>query len=132
MSVFEPPSLPPHDASPMIVRTYLAQVLQEQHHITKEEAEDIAANWKYGRGSELTYYDVETFRAMFGGEAGCLLFGYARHELRTSRTALSDQFGREDVVRQDRVDVFGMAPGCKFLILPPVRLDFCVIPHNRI
>ncbi|KAG0652129.1 hypothetical protein D0Z07_0772 [Hyphodiscus hymeniophilus] len=102
--------LPPRDATPSTIRAYFARVLHEHHNVQKEKAENIAAKWQYGRGSELTYYDIETFRSIFGGEAGALLFGYARRELRTSRTSPSSQIGR---VEMPEKDIFGMTPGCK-------------------
>lgn len=47
--------------------------------VTPDEAHEIASRWKYDRGSELLYYyDVQTFRDIFGSEAGVLLYGYAR------------------------------------------------------
>ncbi|KFX94575.1 hypothetical protein V490_04304 [Pseudogymnoascus sp. VKM F-3557] len=51
---------------------------------TATSANEMAAKWQYGRGSELTYYDVATFRSVFGAKAGYLLYGYAKKELRTS------------------------------------------------
>lgn len=111
------PLLPPHDATPSTVRAYFARVLCDRHDVPREEAENVAAKWRYGRGSEVAYYDVDTFRSIFGGEAGNLLFGYTRKELRTSGPSPSSRLGRGEVVGKCRKDIFGMTPGCKLPIL---------------
>jgi len=52
---------------------------------------------------------VDTFRNIFGGEAGTILFGHARRELRT------DKMGPTDGVNPPRrkKDIFGLTPGCE-------------------
>ncbi|KAH6703204.1 hypothetical protein BKA61DRAFT_619114 [Leptodontidium sp. MPI-SDFR-AT-0119] len=111
------PLLPSHDATPSTVRAYFARVLCDRHDVPREEAENIAAKWRYGRGSEVAYYDVDTFRSIFGGEAGNLLFGYARKELRTSGASPSSRLGRGEVVGKCRKDIFGMTPGLSIVYL---------------
>lgn len=113
-------ALPPLDATPATVRIYIGQVLQNHHDVSKEEAEAVAAKWLYGRGSELlVYYDIDTFRSIFGAEAGMLLFGYARKELgRTSGAISSTRVGARvggKVMDKNKKDIFGLTPGCKLL-----------------
>ncbi|KFY23762.1 hypothetical protein V491_02415 [Pseudogymnoascus sp. VKM F-3775] len=69
---------PQPSSTPSNVRTYFAAVLHRLHGVPLPEAERIAAAWKLGRGSELMSYDPQTFRDLFGSEAGMLLFTYAR------------------------------------------------------
>ncbi|KAG4416861.1 hypothetical protein IFR04_010003 [Cadophora malorum] len=109
-------ALPPLDATPATVRIYIGQVLQNHHDVSKEEAEAVAAKWLYGRGSELlVYYDIDTFRSIFGAEAGMLLFGYARKELgRTSGAISSTRVGARvggKVMDKNKKDIFGLTPG---------------------
>ena len=108
------PSPPSPDASPATVRTWLTTILCDVHSVQEEQARGIASKWKYGRGSELTYYDLETFRTMFGGEAGTLLFGHARRELRTGRRGPSGGMGRGDRDDRPKTDIFGLQPGCEY------------------
>jgi hypothetical protein len=83
--------------------------------VSKVDAQEIASKWQYGRGSELTYYDIDTFRLIFGVEAGTLLYGYARKELRTSKTAPNGGLRQQGKVERPKKDIFGMEPGCKFV-----------------
>lgn len=109
--------LPPSDAPPSVVRAYFSEILSKHHDVPSAEAIAITAQWRVGRGSELTYYDIETFRAIFGAEIGTLLFGYARKELKTSR-APSAGLGKgvkksEEGAKATERDIFGLTPGCK-------------------
>ncbi len=58
---------------------------------------------------------METYRLIFGVEAGTILFGHARGELRTGRRGPSTGFGRSsrDIVASEVVkeDMFGLPPG---------------------
>ena len=99
----KPPPLPNPTSPPGDVRVYLTKLLQHHHGIDEEEAREIASNWKYGRGSDLFYYDVETFRGMFGSEAGMLLYrDIGRGNVRSSRSSDSEE------------DLFGCPPGCTY------------------
>ena len=113
------PPLPPPDATPVAVRGWFTTILTDLHSLPAPDAIEIASKWRYGRGSELTYYDMETFRLIFGAEAGTVLFGHARRELRTGKSSSSMGFGRSsrDVVASEIVkeDMFGLPPGCKFM-----------------
>ncbi|KFZ08037.1 hypothetical protein V501_06121 [Pseudogymnoascus sp. VKM F-4519 (FW-2642)] len=111
MSSSQTPSPPSHNATPLEVRDYFAGVLFNFHDVSLEQAHEIAAKWEYGRGSELTYYDVATFRSIFGAEAGTLLYGYARKELRTSRTGPSGNLGNRGILEKPQNDIFGATPG---------------------
>lgn len=100
---------------PCLFRTSAPQT----HDVSKEESQKITDKWQFGRGSELTYYDIDTFRTIFGVEAGTLLFGYARGELRTNRTSPSvgSGSGRGNNTRSEEKDIFGNTPGCKFSLV---------------
>jgi hypothetical protein len=76
-----PPPFPPPSATPPEVRTYFTALLSTLHSGPEPDAEKIASKWSFGRGSELRYYDLSTFREIFGFEAGTVLFGHARGEL---------------------------------------------------
>jgi hypothetical protein len=73
-----PPQHPGRDDSPKVVRKWFSDILINLHGVPEEEALERTPKWKYGHGSELLYYDIITFRLMFGAEAGTLLFGHAR------------------------------------------------------
>lgn len=76
-------ALPAEDAEPSIVRQFIADVLHSIYHVSKEKATDIASNWKHGSGSGLTLFDVETFREMFGPEAGALVYHYVASDVKS-------------------------------------------------
>jgi hypothetical protein len=108
------PQIPDRDASPTSVRNWFVTILTDLHSVSESEARDIASKWKYGRGSELLYYDVDTFRVIFGGEAGTLLFGHARRELRSFRNGPSTGVGGKDKERKrPTTDLFGLTTGCE-------------------
>ena len=115
----KPPHHPDPTSSPDVVRIYLTTLLRHYHDIPGEEARVIASNWKYGRGSELFYYDLDTFRAMFGSEAGMLLYRDVRRGNATtnSSTRISTNTSSER-------DLFGCPPGCMFpaLLIPSIWL----------
>ncbi|OBT43927.1 hypothetical protein VE00_04684 [Pseudogymnoascus sp. WSF 3629] len=111
MSSSQAPSPPSHNATPLEVREYFVRVLSDFHGVSLEQAHETAAKWQYGRGSEITYYDVATFRSIFGAEAGTLLYGYARKELRTSRTSPSGNLGSGGIMEKPQKDIFGATPG---------------------
>ncbi|TGO46110.1 hypothetical protein BCON_0344g00020 [Botryotinia convoluta] len=75
------PSVPPLDATSFTVREYISHILHNHYDVPKNEAENLAAQWEYGRGPELRTFDVDTFRSIFGVEAGTLLFAYVMKEL---------------------------------------------------
>jgi hypothetical protein len=96
------PQPPEIDASPVHVRNWFITLLVDLHGVPEAEAQEIASKWKYGRGSELLYYDVDTFRTIFGSEAGTLLFGHARRELRTFRRIPSKGLGEDLNVKGEK------------------------------
>ncbi|KAE9363130.1 hypothetical protein N431DRAFT_433337 [Stipitochalara longipes BDJ] len=115
------PTPPAPTATPAEVRTYFSTVLTTLHSVPKSDAEKIAAKWQFGRGSELRYYDLSTFREIFGVEAGTVLFGHARGELSgDSGKEVRNRGGERNVVvvKKGRVkherDIFGVTPGCEF------------------
>jgi len=80
--------------------------------VPENEAREIASKWQFGRGSEFRYYDVSTFRDIFGVEVGTLLYGHARGEVRSvvrGPSAGVEKVGRERPTK----DVFGLTPGCE-------------------
>jgi hypothetical protein len=109
--------LPPLDASPATVRTWFTTLLTDLHSVPENEAREIASKWQFGRGSELRYYDVGTFRDIFGAEVGTLLFGHARRELGGAVRGPSPGVGRVSTAREKPTsDIFGLTPGCEFNI----------------
>ncbi|TVY83071.1 hypothetical protein LSUE1_G004003 [Lachnellula suecica] len=110
----ETPAAPSRDAPPSEVRTYLTTILKTCHGVPEAEALEIAANWQYGRGSEITYYDIGTYRTLFGPEAGVLLYGHARRELRIGRRGPSDNGTRSQTGKE--TDIFGQTPGSTVLL----------------
>jgi hypothetical protein len=120
------PLLPPPNATPSTVRAYFARVLRDRYDIPREEAEDIAAKWRYGRGSEVAYYDIDTFRSIFGGEVGDLLFRYTREGVKTSGAGTSSTLGRGEVVGKSKKDIFGLTPGCKLPIVLNYLFEFSI------
>jgi len=103
------PTPPTQDATPTEVRSWFTTLLCDLHGVPETEATEIASKWRFGRGSELTYYDVDTFRNILGGEAGTILFGHARTELRTDKRGPT---GGVNPPRKKK-DIFGLTPGCE-------------------
>lgn len=101
------PKPPAQDAKPEAVRTYFSTILTEFHNVPEADAVSIASHWKYGRGSEISYYGIDTYRSIFGPEAGILLYGHARQELRTGRRGPSSKAA----TKRSEVDLFGQEPG---------------------
>jgi len=103
------------------VRIYFTALLTTLHSLPASSAEKIAAKWQFGRGSELQYYDISTFREIFGVEAGTVLFGHARGELGggAGKGVGSGGNGGDGLVvkkgngKYER-DIFGITPGCEF------------------
>ncbi|KAF7955405.1 uncharacterized protein EAE97_000664 [Botrytis byssoidea] len=54
------PSVLPLEATSFAVREYVSHILYSDYDVPKYEVEDLAAQWKYGRGSELKTFDVDT------------------------------------------------------------------------
>ncbi|KAI1420684.1 hypothetical protein F5Y12DRAFT_772025 [Xylaria sp. FL1777] len=77
---------PPAESPPATVRAYFVALLHERHGVPKDQAVSIAAAWRLGRGAELAIYDLQTFRDLFGSEAGMLLYTYARDGLDNTTT----------------------------------------------
>lgn len=108
--------LPPLDATSSAIRSYFVQVLQNHYDVPKTEAEDIAARWQYSRGRELRSYDIDTFRAILGVEAGSLLFAYIKKETKMAKSPSNLEIGKKQVVEKKSKDIFGLTPGCKLPI----------------
>jgi hypothetical protein len=106
------PPIPQADASPEQVRTYFANVLATHHGLSTEEASVIASNWKLGRGSELKFYDLKTFRGIFGIEAGTLLYYYATNKLASSSLPGTTTIPRTNNYKIKERDIFNLPPGC--------------------
>jgi hypothetical protein len=131
---------PPPDANPATVREYFTTILHTLHSVPEPEAARIAAKWQFGRGSELKYYDIITFREIFGVEAGTVLFGHARGELRSEghgpgkSESGAGEMGNVGVgmriVRgkeKPAKDIFGITPGCE----SPFNLSGSVTVRGR-
>lgn len=104
--------LPPQNATPSTVRRYVVQILHDKYDVSTETAEGIAAQWQYGRGYELTYYDGNILRSIFGGEVGSILY----HHIRTATNAphaISRTVSKAEL-NKTRKDIFGLTPGSKF------------------
>jgi len=56
------------------VRAHFARVLVQTHQIPSPEAHDLVKPWKYGTGNEVSTFDAETYRGIFGPEVGMLLY----------------------------------------------------------
>ena len=109
------PEAPLRDAPPSEVQSYFTNILVDLHGIPEKEAKEIGSRWKYGRGSEVTYYDVDTFRAIFGPEVGTVLFGHARRELRAGRRGPSQGVKQSEKKEIAKHDLFGLTPGGEFI-----------------
>jgi hypothetical protein len=108
------PPLPSLSATPSEVRTYFTTLLTTLHFVSEPEAQEIAAKWRIGRGSELRSYDLTIFREIFGVEAGTVLFDYVKSENGpASKVVGSKQSGFVRKQKPDR-DIFGFTPGCEF------------------
>lgn len=71
------PSLPAPTTSPLEIREYISQLLITQHSAHPDEAQKIAAKWRFGRGSELLSFSAQTYGEIFGAEAGAILHAHA-------------------------------------------------------
>jgi hypothetical protein len=110
------PSPPPPTATPAEVRTYFTHILTTLHFVPDVDARKIAAKWQFGRGSELKYYDQATFREIFGWEAGTVLCGHARGELKAGKGSNKTSVAVVDdgtVNNRPEKDIFGLTPGCE-------------------
>lgn len=101
------PALPRLQPSspPSAVCAYFTAVLHQLHGVPEDEAAVIASAWKLGRGSKLASFDLQTFRDLFGSEAGMLLYIYAQED---SLTATA-----RTLALLPRRTLFGVKPGCK-------------------
>ncbi|TGO31013.1 hypothetical protein BPAE_0002g01060 [Botrytis paeoniae] len=111
------PSVPPLDATSLTVREYISHILHNHYDVPKDEAENLAAQWKYGRGSELRTFDVDTFRSIFGVEAGTLLFAYLRKELGPSKAGSNKKLTDGGAAQRAERDIFGLTPGLSIVYL---------------
>ena len=67
------PTLPKPAASPDEVRLFMSYLLREQG-IPQSDAQDVAAQWKIGRGREMGTYDPTIYFEIFGAEYGWILY----------------------------------------------------------
>ncbi|TGO10507.1 hypothetical protein BTUL_0133g00140 [Botrytis tulipae] len=111
------PSVPPLDATSFTVREYISHILYNHYDVPKHEAEDLATQWKYGRGSELRTFDVDTFRSIFGAEVGTLLFEYVRKELGLSKAGSNEKLAGGGAAQRAEKDIFGITPGLSIVYL---------------
>lgn len=103
--------LPAGDANPLTVRKYLANILRFSYDVPAEHAEALVSGWQYGRGCALVYYDIATFRQIFGAEVGALLYHHIANKSHIS-TAPSSQMDNSITKK----DLFGLPPGGKTLL----------------
>ncbi|KAK6606993.1 hypothetical protein H4I96_02399 [Botrytis cinerea] len=111
------PSPPPLDATPLAVREYISHILHNHYDVPTQEAENLAAQWKYGRGSELRTFDVDVFRSIFGVEAGTMLFAYVRKELGSLKASSSGTLAGGGTAQRAEKDIFGLTPGLSIVYL---------------
>lgn len=107
--------LPPPDASPGLVRQYLADILHFAHDVPMKDAKAIASNWEYGKGHALQYFDAATLRLLFGDGPGTLLHHHIAHEAVPSTGASRVVSRKEDDTTKK--DLFGLPPGGKVWLL---------------
>ncbi|KAF5879588.1 uncharacterized protein Bfra_006795 [Botrytis fragariae] len=118
------PSVPPLDATALTVREYISHILHNHYDVPKHEAESLATQWKYGRGSELRTFDVDVFRSIFGVEAGTLLFAYLRNELGPLKAGSNKKLAGGGAAQRAERDIFGLTPGLSIVYL---TLTFSVV-----
>ncbi|KAF7862788.1 uncharacterized protein EAF02_010337 [Botrytis sinoallii] len=109
--------VPPLDAPSSTVREYISHILHHHYDVPKDKAETLAAQWKYGRGAELRTFDVDTFRSIFGVEAGTLLFAYVMKELGLSKANSSKKLAGGGTPQRAERDIFGLTPGLSLVYL---------------
>lgn len=102
------PQLPRRDAPAATVREYLEAILIDCFSTARPEAIEIAAKWRFGRGAELTSFKIEEYRAIFGFEAGTILF---RHIYGKEIPPKLESKSEDDLVKKN---FFGQEPACKF------------------
>lgn len=102
--------VPTPSATPSEVQTYFTSLLSTLHSVTANEAREIASKWKLGRGQEMSSFDVDTYRQIFGWEAGTVLFGHVNGTKAKKGSGTKIQPSEKD--RPER-DIFGLEPGCE-------------------
>ena len=105
-----PISVPLQSARPSEVQTYFTSLLSTLHSVPASEAREIASKWKLGRGQEMSSFDVETYRQIFGWEAGTILFGHANGAKVKKGSGGKVQLNEKD---KPKKDIFGLEPGCE-------------------
>jgi hypothetical protein len=74
VAMSQPTSIVPNVAAPPAeVRLFVSQLLQE-HGIPQNDAQNVAAQWKIGRGREMRSYDPSIYFEVFGAEYGWILY----------------------------------------------------------
>ncbi|KAK0118325.1 hypothetical protein ONS95_012619 [Cadophora gregata] len=107
--------VPPTSATPSEVRTYFSTLLSTLHSAPAKNAEEIASKWKLGRGEEMLSFDIETYREIFGREAGTVLFRHVnRKDAKKGASTTVHSSQRERPKR----DIFGLEPGCELIFFP--------------
>merc|ERR1712093_18196 len=109
-----PISVPLQSARPSEVQTYFTSLLSTLHSVPASEAREIASKWKLGRGQEMSSFDVETYRQIFGWEAGTILFGHANGAKVKKGSGVKVQLNEKDKTKKD---IFGLEPGLSIIYL---------------
>lgn len=91
------------------MREFIVNALHGIHHVTEDKAIDIAANWKYGSGSALTLFDVDTFRPLLSAETDALMYLYIVGGKGGSQSVNEKQI----IGLMTRKDLLGLQPGGK-------------------
>mgnify|MGYP005996737705 CR=1 len=86
-------------------------VLHDIYHVAKGTATDIASNWEYGPGSALTLFDVQTFREIFGPEAGALMYHYIASNVKSPPGSTNPAHGQQRIEAEVKKDLFGLRTG---------------------
>jgi hypothetical protein len=74
VAMSQPTSIVPSVAAPPAeVRLFVSHLLQE-HGISQNDAQNVASQWKIGRGREMRSYDPSIYFEVFGAEYGWILY----------------------------------------------------------
>ncbi|PVH83250.1 hypothetical protein DL98DRAFT_413164 [Cadophora sp. DSE1049] len=103
--------IPPPSATPSEVRTYFTTLLSNLHSVPTSDAKGTASKWKLGRGEEMLSFDIETYRQIFGWEAGTALFGHVNAT--KSKKGAGNPKGQSSERERPKRDIFGLEPGCE-------------------
>ncbi|KAG4411939.1 hypothetical protein IFR04_014913 [Cadophora malorum] len=102
--------IPTPSATPSEVQIYFTSLLSTLHSVPANEAQEIALKWKLGRGQEMSSFSVDTYRQIFGWEAGTVLYGHVNGTKANKRSGTKLQPTEKD---RPKTDIFGLEPGCE-------------------